>query len=121
MKANLIGHENNPALQMLPHSSPESDVLEIFLKKHFLVRPYEEYLGSSLSSSHLCSFPQSRPISRIVLQIPEATPTTVRAVVSTVNSGASKPHLVITETLSTIDFEVIMVVLVVVIIVVVDF
>ena len=57
----------------------------------------------------------------IFLQIPEATPTTVRAVVSTVNSGASKPHLVITETLSTIDFEVIMVVLVVVMIVVVDF
>ena len=45
----------------------------------------------------------------IFLQIPEATPTTVRAVVSTVNSGASKPHLVITETLSTIDFEVIMI------------
>ena len=33
----------------------------------------------------------------------------MRAVVSTVNSGASKPHLVITETLSTIDFEVIMI------------
>ena len=41
-----------------------------------------------------------------IFQIPDAAPTTVRAVVSTVNSGASKPHLVITETLSTIDIEV---------------
>ena len=54
------------------------------------------------------------------MQIPEATPTTVRAVVSTVNSGASKPHLVITETLSTIDFEVIMVVLIVVVVVITE-
>ena len=41
-----------------------------------------------------------------MFKIPDAAPTTVRAVVSTVNSGSSKPHLVITETLSTIDIEV---------------